>query len=961
MRFVLALPVIAACASVSPRFEQDVAASFAHDDMRRLVTEDVELYYPANYSEQAHRVAARASECLRALRAHQLTQRDHGRALLFLTSANFNNAYVGGQTFGEPLHSVEPLSATWELFNWYGLSAADTGDIACHEMFHYAHFEQLEGVWRYVNLIVGPVVPSQAFLERWFTEGVAEYYEGRIERPTGRPHSPMYQGLFDSFVAARKGALGGGDLSLAQRELLPASGAYLTGLYFVEWLAKTYGEEKLWALMELQGKSLFSPFGVTLRFRSVYGASAGALLDLWQASLKEHLVVRTRPERQRILRGDVGMLARIATHPASGTIALVSVGLEEVPMLRILSSEGTVLAERRLNRLTPDRDWVSSGPSSMSGLSFSGDGRFLFLINDDLVERGDTRAQIWKIDVATLEVVQVWQDVGRGMGGSVSPDGRKYTFIELPPSGSARIVERELETGMSEVLFEAPPGVGLGAPAWNSAGTSLALSLHDGNGWNLAIRTEDGRVRRLTSDGAFNYAPRWSDDSHLVFARTAGSYLQVHRVDVATGRLERLSDTPYGIMDPSPMPGGVAVVNRDGTHWSLDVVPQEPLETLAEGAPWPAESEALAEPRHEPPKLAVEEDTAYSPLDHLFIPALRAPGVLFGLGSDKAGQPAVVTSLYASLAGSDRLGFHTWALNAQLDLPALTSLIWAGYRNLQLAPWSFTAQVSREGYSDIAYWSGALSVDRTIFTAPVSLGGRFELAQPFGWPTERFIGPFVSFSWGASDGTSYGGAQRQLTFSLDAAAYPRAIGSNRDMADLRLGVSLAIPLPISKRNSLLVSLVGRTLPGAPDGSLRVGGVSRGTALMTGARTSDPSPGVFLPGGLVEGLRGFDDHVMRATSVALGTVRYRYSFIIDRGFLSTFYIFPSLFFRQVDAEIFGSAAVTDAEHGTWARAAGAAVFLRVLLGGALSASLYYQFAWRFDFGLPPLHVVGFALE
>ena len=138
-------------------------------------------------------------------------------------------------------------------------------------------------------------------------------------------------------------------------------------------------------------------------------------------------------------------------------------------------------------------------------------------------------------------------------------------------------------------------------------------------------------------------------------------------------------------------------------------------------------------------------------------------------------------------------------------------------------------------------------------------------------------------------------------------------------------------------------------------------MSRGTAYAFAPTSTPPGPSVFIPGGLVEGVRGFDDHVVRATAAAIGTVRYRYSFIIDRGFMSTFYLLPSLFFRQVDAEVFGSAALTDNTEASWARSVGGAVFLRVALGGAIAASLYYQFAWRFDFGLQPLHVVGFALE
>lgn len=960
MRLVLVLPALAACASVSPRFEQAVASSFAQEDMRRLTTADVELYYPAAYAEQAQRVAARASECLRELRSLERTRRDHGRALLFLTSANFNNAYVGGQALGEPLHSLNPLTATWELFNWYDLDPSDTGDIACHEMFHYAHFEQIEGFWRFFNLTFGPLVSSQVFLERWFTEGVAQYYEGRLHRRAGRPHSPLYRGAFDAFVAERGGRLGGGDLSLYQRELLPASGAYLTGLFFVEWLVETYGEDKLWELMELQGRSFFSPFGATLRFRSVYGASAGALLDRWSRHLTDGLRVRTRPPEQRVLREDLGLLARLATHPASGRVAVVSQGLEEVPMLRTLSRDGVVLAQRRLLRMKPDREWVLAGPSTMSGLAFSEDGRFLFVLNDDLTERGDQRAQLWKLDAATLEVLEVHSDLGRAMGGSVSADGQRYTMIELPPTGAARVVERELASGRARVVFQAPPGVGLGAPAWSPSQTRLALAVRDGHGWNLALVEADGALRRLTSDGAFNYAPRWADENHLVFARRSGPYLQAHRLDVESGRLERLTDAPYGVMDPSPVGGGVMVLNRDGTHWSLDFAPDAAKETVREG---PGEAEPAPEElaRHEPEPLVVQDDRPYSPLDHLFIPQLRAPAALLGLDTDDAGRTTLVTSLFASLSGRDRLGFHNWGVEAQLDLPKLTSYISVAYRNLQLAPWSVTARASREGLTDVAYWSGALSVDRIFFTVPLSLGARAELAQTASAGTRRYLGPFFSFSWGATESTPYGGIQRHLALSADVAGYPRALGSTRDLLDLRLGFAGAVPLPISKRHSLVMSLTGRVLPGAPEGTLRIGGVSRGVSILSETRTSPAGPKVFVPPGLVEGVRGFDDHVVRATGAAIASARYRYAFIVDRGFLSTLYLFPSLFVRQVDAELFGSAALTNNPSATWARAAGAAVFLRLVLGGWIPASIYYQFAWRFDFGLSPLHVVGFAME
>ena len=135
------------CATTAPRFEQALATTFAQDDMKHLVTRDVDVYYPAQYRAAAERVAARAGECIRTLRSMQMTPDDtRGPALLFLTSANFNNAYVYGQQGGEPMQSLGTLFVTDEIYHWYGFGGTEPGDISCHEMFHYAHYEQVENL-----------------------------------------------------------------------------------------------------------------------------------------------------------------------------------------------------------------------------------------------------------------------------------------------------------------------------------------------------------------------------------------------------------------------------------------------------------------------------------------------------------------------------------------------------------------------------------------------------------------------------------------------------------------------------------------------------------------------------------------------------------------------------------------------------------------------------------------------
>lgn len=953
-RLLVCVVFLAGCATISPRFEQDVATTFAQDHMRKLETADLELYYPEEYATEAKRVAARASECVQLLRSRDVNQREYGKVLLYLTSANYNNAYVGGQSQGEPLHSLNPLSVNEEIFHFYGLGGAEAGDIACHEMFHFVHYEQTHGFWRVINAVFGPVVPPQTFLERWFTEGAAQFYEGRLFRNVGRPSSPFYRGSFDSFIAMRGGDVQPGDLQIGQRELNPFSGAYITGLHFIEWLVETYGEDKLWAVMDLQGNSIFSPFGYTLRFKAVYGLSVGALIDQWRDELRASFKPRVRPDDERVLLPDVGQLVRITAHASTGAIALVSSGNEQVPLLRILEADGTVRVEKHLVRLGPDREWVYVGPGTMSGLSFTADGRWLYLLNDDLIDRGDTRAQIWKIDAQTGETVKVFQNVGRGMGGSISADGQSYTFVDFPP-GHSRIVVRDLERGTDVVVVDAPPGTSLASPSWNPSQTKLIYSRTDGTGWNLVLHDDTGETS-ITFDGAFNYGARWSDDTHVIFARTAGAYLQAHRLDVtAPDQIERLTDAPYGVLDPVPAPGGVIVAARDGVHWSIDRATDRVLETVT--------NVTNSEPRlaHVSPALQVLKDEAYSSLDHLFLPQLRAPNVTATL-TDR-----INVGVGASLMGRDRLGKHSWIINGLLFVPTITqNSVSIGYRNLTLAPWSIVASAARDQFAATTtspgevYWTGGIYAGRTIFTVPISFGVQTEVWQPFGFAIQKYIGPTFSLAYSSVESTQYAGAQRALSFSLDASAYPKLIGSDRDLFDLRSSVGVAIPLPFSKRHSLTASVTGRVLPGAPSNTLRIGGVSSFNSIYQSVSTSrfPAGPGVFLPGSFVEVLRGYDDFAIRAQYAAIINARYRYSVIIDRGFASLLYLFPSLFFRQVDVEIFGAGAVTETQT---AKAAGAAVFLRTNIGGIFPFSLVYQFAWRFDFGLPPLHVVAFSFE
>ncbi|RKG95061.1 hypothetical protein [Corallococcus carmarthensis] len=567
------------CAFVAPRFPQNVQASFARDEMHKLTTQSLELYYPVHLRATALRVAARMEACVDRLRTDAWSKAERKRVLVYLTSADFNNAYVQSEFASTPQQMVLPQHMTLEQFNLLGLGETEIGDVACHESVHYVQMQQVGGIWNVLNKVTGGLFQPNIFTESWFLEGLATYYEGRLGKDTGRPYSPVWRGWWEGAVQARKGELNAGYLSPENRALEPFGGNYLTGMNFVEYLARKYGEERLWKLVDEQGSSLLPPLAVTLRFKRVYGKDIGSLFSEFEESLQKNLANRERPATQQVLVPDAGYFSRLAANPLDGSTALLSVGREQITRLTVRERDGRERFSRALVQLLPGRRWVVASPSLVSGMTFSRDGQWLYLVSADVDSVGSYTGKLWRVDARTGDVVRLWDGL-EGMGGDVTVDGRSYVFVEVK-GDAANLVRLDLETGTRERLTDFKAHTALGTPVTSPEGGRYVFPLAGAEGWDLVLREPDGSLRWLTRDGLFNYSPRWLDEDHLVFLREHQGRLQAHVMTVSTRRIARVTDAPILVLDVAPV-GGDAVVflNRDGTNLTVDRAPL--AEALAE-------------------------------------------------------------------------------------------------------------------------------------------------------------------------------------------------------------------------------------------------------------------------------------------------------------------------------------------------------------------------------------------
>lgn len=121
-----------------------------------------------------------------------------------------------------------------------------------------------------------------------------------------------------------------------------------------------------------------------------------------------------------------------------------------------------------------------------------------------------------------------------------------------------------------------------------------------------------------------------------------------------------------------------------------------------------------------------------------------------------------------------------------------------------------------------------------------------------------------------------------------------------------------LPLPLSRRHTLALGGRWRGLLGAPAGQnlLQVGGSGTEVVPSSGDESpiDDARAGVLPPGvRFFEGLRGFEDLAQFGRRVLIGNATYTYPFIIDWGTASTLKLLPSMFVRQINLDLFFTAA------------------------------------------------------
>jgi hypothetical protein len=232
-------------------------------------------------------------------------------------------------------------------------------------------------------------------------------------------------------------------------------------------------------------------------------------------------------------------------------------------------------------------------------------------------------------------------------------------------------------------------------------------------------------------------------------------------------------------------------------------------------------------------------------------------------------------------------------------------------------------------------------------------------------PLTRVAGPYVALGYSGLETAPYTGDRRGVEASGRAAYFPRAWSANDlQFADLRASVKGVTPLPLSRRHTLTFAGIARTLHGAPDDQalLQVGGIQplKGSYPARSVTDLAPAP-IPPPARLVEALRGYEDYPLAANTVLTASATYRYPLIIDRGAASALGVLPSVFWKQIDLELFAQMTQTRLAHQTATHPVAGGALTGFVQTGVVPWELTYQLCRRLSDDRLWTHFVGFNVH
>jgi len=524
-----------------------------------------------------------------------------------------------------------------------------------HEYVHILHLDTMYGPAAWINAVFGKLVAPNGSLPRWFTEGLATYYESsRTEG--GRVRNSSFK------MSLRAQALEESFFDIAQISANPTAHPgvrawYQHGSHFVAFVANRFGEQSLTDYNHIYGARIV-PFGLNIVARKVWGEDLPSLYRKWHAAeLGEAMSTWVRV-RARGGPTDVNKITELTyqhdhvrPRPGHNSIAYVH-------------SDGR--SDRRIVLYDPETGEESflretHGPGRVA---WSPDGEWFVVAENRFIDRFYVYQDLIRVNADTDETERL--TVGqRAREPAVSPDGQRVVF-SAQREGTSDLTILDVETGDLEIVHRGHGREQHATTTWFPDSRRIVVSRFTGepNGQRdlWIYDTKDGSWTRITDDRALDLEPdvhpsgRW-----VVFASDRNGIYDIHLYDVTTGRTHRLTRMVTGAFSPR--------FSQDGQRLYMTVFAAHGFDVgwIDTSELDPSTLEVAPDDRrpvdfidYTDRELDLDPEP-YAPWRYLF-PRTWLPEFIANIGFDD--------ELAMSIGGSDPVGHHAWLARVAYNLDA---------------------------------------------------------------------------------------------------------------------------------------------------------------------------------------------------------------------------------------------------------------------------------------------------
>jgi Tol biopolymer transport system component len=628
----------------------------------------------------------------------------------------------------------DDMSPLGDVDDWYL-------ELVTHEYTHILHTDHIQGIPALVNKILGKTLAPNQVQPHWLLEGLAVFEES-ARTSGGRLRSSMWNMWMRADVLENSVATLD-VFSNVPRRWPQGNIWYLYGSFFMQWIAETYGEQAIRAMIDDYAYQII-PYAINRSIRRATGRTYEQLYVAWVDSMRRSFGAQAVAIRERGLREGIRLThnGNTVEHPRwipanswpahAGELLYYSddghtrAGQWALPLVR--DAAGRVTGSRENDRELMVR---VNGPG---GSSFMPDGAIAFSSSDvhdnlfyfdDLFELPAHEKSPSGLDGQR----ERWSDGWRALDPSISPDGRRVVFTTnhrgttyLMMADVVPAPHREGVHALANVrrLVTGAPFDQAYTPRWSPDNRHVAYSAWQRGGYRdvRIVDTADGSFVDVTHDRAIDGDPVYSADGRWLYFhsdRTGVSNVYAYAID--GGALKQVTNAINGAYQPEPSPDGKSLAYVGYTHDGYDVfvMPLDPSQWLD---PLPYEESRPAPPA-EPAPVTIRPKP-YNPLITL-MPRNYSVQITPG----NFGEASIVTA-----SASDIAGIHSITLQqtTEWEHPVLEGSISYSYGRL---PFDVGVSVFRQIAPATNYGLGGNTIQWIQETAGATTSISYSMPRAF--------------------------------------------------------------------------------------------------------------------------------------------------------------------------------------------------------------------------------------